>query len=99
MPTISLAWGAATGDVAGYKVHMGLATGVINNPLSGWPQDVGNVLSADVVVPDFNTDYFFEVRAYNSFGAEGSPTNEVLGRVDNIPPSAPGTLTVTGTGA
>jgi hypothetical protein len=98
MPSATLSWAASPGpNLAGYKIHHGTSSGVHNNPLTGWPVDVGLVLTHTLTGLNFNEDYFLAVTAYNPQGFDSAESNEVVVNVPNIIPGAPSTLTVDST--
>jgi hypothetical protein len=77
-PGLTLAWNAnqATGNsatsTAGYRVHMGSASGVYTQTT-----DVGNTTSCEVSNLESGTTYYFVVTAYDSAGLDSPPSNEV----------------------
>lgn len=90
MLNISLAWFASPSpNVAGYKIKTGSAPGVYDRV-----EDVGNVLTAKITDLDPAVPHYFAVTAFNAFGAESVPSNEVT---DNVAPDAPFGLRITET--
>lgn len=77
---LPIAWDVPTsGNVAGYKVHVGTAAGSYTTHL-----DVGNVTQYDISLPDTTTGkVYVAVTAYND-GTESSVSNEVIGVVGFI---------------
>jgi hypothetical protein len=71
--------------------------GVHDNPLSGWPIDVGNVTTYQVTGLTLDTDYYFAITAYNPQGFESGESNEVFVRVTNVIPAPASALTVLST--
>jgi len=73
-PLVNLAWNANTEpDLAGYKVHVGTASGVYTL----LNVDVGNVTSFTVTGLAPGAVYFFAVTAYDTSGFESGVSNEV----------------------
>lgn len=70
---VTLAWDPnPESDLAGYKIHYGLASGQYNTTI-----DVGNVIKVTVNDLDYGKQYFFVATAYNTAGLESDPSNEV----------------------
>jgi hypothetical protein len=62
-------------DVIGYKVYIGNESGIYTNYLN--PITISNTNTVVVPLTGFST-YFITVRAYDSFGLESVPSNEVM---------------------
>jgi len=71
--SVTLAWDADPDpDLAGYRVYSGTASGVYTQE-----EDVGNATTATVANLIAGATYFFAVTAYDIFGLESPPSNEV----------------------
>lgn len=76
--SVTLAWNATspTGSAAtnpiGYRLHMGLASGVYTQITT-----LGNVITVTVSKLVSGTVYYFVVTAYNSAGVDGPPSSQV----------------------
>jgi hypothetical protein len=74
----TLAWNAnlptssAATNTVGYRLHMGLASGVYTQITT-----LGNVITVTVSKLVSGTVYYFVVTAYNSAGVDGPPSNQV----------------------
>ena len=79
--TISLAWNANTGSVAGYKMHIGTTSGSYSQHV-----DVGLATTYAYGTATAGQLYCFAVSAYNSSAVEGPKSNEVCG-FSNAPPT------------
>lgn len=89
---VKVEWDANTEtDLAGYRVYMGLASGVY-----GQPVDVGNVTEHTVTLnPEVGTEYFFAVTAYDTSNNESGFSDEVSIFVpDQTAPEKPKSLIV-----
>lgn len=85
---MTLAWDANTEpDVSGYLLSYGTTSGVYTTTI-----DVGNVTSFPFSEPNPSIPYYLAVRAYNTAGAIGTYSNEVV-----TTPNPP--LTITGLSA
>jgi len=68
-----LAWNAnSEGDLAGYKVYYGTASGMYGAPI-----DVGNVTTATILNLTTGLWYYFAVSAYDTSGNEGPKSDEL----------------------
>ena len=88
---VTLAWDPSlSGNVTGYTVHYGTASGVYTGSV-----DAGNQTTYTVTGLTRGVTYFFVVRAYSPSGSS-APSNEVSGVSVNSPPTItnPGNLTV-----
>jgi hypothetical protein len=74
--TISLAWDASPGTVAGYKVYYGTSP---NPHLTGTSVNVGSQTTASIPSLTSGVTYYFSVTAYSAGGLESVPSNEVSG--------------------
>lgn len=98
MANAVLSWTASPGpNLAGYKIHQGPMGGPYNDPASGFPINVGNVLTYEVTGLAYNTGYYLVVTAYNPSMVESAPSNEVGVNVPNPVPAPPSGLTVVST--
>jgi len=90
---LRVAWNAsADSNVAGYNIAYGTSSGRYNKTLNA-----GNSTSATVPSLTPSTTYYFVVKAYNSFGLESLPSNEVAVTTPiNLPPSVALTSPQTG---
>ena len=71
--SVTLAWDADPDqELAGYRVYSGTASGVYTQE-----EDVGNATTATVANLIAGATYFFAVTAYDIFGLESPPSNEV----------------------
>jgi len=68
---VRISWQPGTGDVAGYKVYYGKASGDYDNVI-----DVGNVTTVDIGDLEY-TNYFFAITAYNPSGEESGYSEEM----------------------
>ena len=76
---VSLAWDRSSEqDIAGYRLHIGTASGVYTHHL-----DAGNNTSTTVTSLPPGDTFFFTVTAYNSNNAESGYSNEVSYSVPN----------------
>lgn len=91
---LRVAWDAsADSNVVGYNIAYGTTSGRYTKTLNA-----GNSNSATVGSLTPSTTYYFVVKAYNSFGLESVPSNEVAVTTPvNVPPSV--TLTSPQSGA
>jgi NADH:ubiquinone oxidoreductase subunit F (NADH-binding) len=68
-----LSWAANTdSDLAGYKVYMGIQSGLYGTPIA-----VGNVTTYQVTNLQPNTTYFFSITALDAAGNESLHSSEV----------------------
>jgi chitodextrinase len=85
---IRVSWDANTdtdGDLAGYRVYYGTATGVYNTPI-----DVGNVTVYDIGDLKESTKYFVAITAYDTSGNESEKSIEAsITTLDVTPPGVP----------
>lgn len=97
MPSATLFWSASpSSNVTGYKIHQSsVSGGPYTDPGSGFPVNVGNVLTYTIVSLAYETDYYLVVTAYTATGAESAPSNEVYIRILNPIPQPPSGLTAT----
>lgn len=97
MPSAVLSWTASpSASVTGYKIHQSAAPGgPYTDPGSGFPINVGNVLTYTLASLVYETDYYLVVTAYTATGAESAPSNEVYIRIANPIPAPPSGLTAT----
>lgn len=71
--SVTLAWDPSPdADVAGYLVYSGVVSGFY-----GLPLDVGPQTTATVSNLEEGVTHFFVVTAYNSWGLESDPSNEI----------------------
>lgn len=79
---VKLAWDPnSENDLAGYKLHYGLASGSYSTTIN-----VGNVTVYTVEnLPDGT--YFFAVTAYDTSSNESGYSNEVSDLLDTVPPA------------
>lgn len=78
---VSFAWNAnPEPDVAGYKLHLGDASGTYNQVV-----DVGNDLAISIDTLQSDTTYFCAVTAYNSAGLESPYSQEVVLSTGSVP--------------
>lgn len=79
--TITLAWHPSIGgEIAGYKILWGVRSGVYTSI-----QDVGNVTTAAVILPDDIPEFFLALIAYTPDGLQSVPSDELIYR----PPMPP----------
>ena len=84
-PAVGLAWNPSPDpNVVGYFLCWGLASDQCTNQLN-----TGSVTNATVGGFTTNTVYYFNVVAYDAFGQQAAPSNEVQYSITN-PPSATG---------
>ena len=70
---VKLMWDASTNTcVAGYKVCYGKVNSTVTNSL-----DVGNSLETAVANLTAGTNYFFQIVAYDVYGVESDPSNQI----------------------
>ena len=82
---VTLAWDPnSEGDLAGYKVHYGTASGSYSVHI-----DVHNVTTYTVTGLSDGQTYYFAVTAYNTSGAESGYSNPVSYTVPGSPPVTP----------
>jgi len=80
---VTLAWDAnSEADLAGYKLHYGIASGVYNQTVV-----VGNVTEHTVTGLNENTVYYFAATAYDMDDNESDYSNEVSYSVPGTQPS------------
>jgi len=78
---LRLLWDAASGEVTGYRIYYGTASGSHPNMI-----DVGNTTSFTVTGLESGTTYYFVCRAYNQYGESGdsdeitwsAPVNDII---------------------
>ena len=86
---VTLAWNPnPEADIAGYRLYFSKSSGVYPDP----PVDTGNVTTFTQTLP-YGFTYFTVVTAYNHFGLESLPSNEVTFTM--IAPGRPGGLLLT----
>lgn len=98
--TVQLSWDASNStDVVGYKIYYKAGTDGL--PMDGSeaeagpsPIDVGNVLSASVVLPD-GPRWYFRATAYDSAGYESALSNLAVSGL--LPPRSLRVVTTTTT--
>jgi hypothetical protein len=73
LPQATLTWNASYGDVAGYNLYYGEATGSYQNEISG-----GTNLSTTVTGLVFGLTYYFAVTAADVCGNESDFSNEIF---------------------
>jgi hypothetical protein len=89
--TVTATWDRNTDQsTAGYRVFVGTTSGVYP-----WSQDAGNAVSIPLTLS--SGSYYVVVRAYNTAGNLGPPSNEVV--VDLNPPGPPGGLSASTLGS
>ena len=91
--TVTLTWDAnPESNLAGYTVVYGTSPGAYSTTI-----DIGNTISYSITGLTSGTRYYFAVRAYNTAGATGQPSNEVNEIAGaTTPDTTPPTATVTG---
>ncbi len=91
MPAFAtVSWTASPG-ASGYKVHQGPMGGPYNDPLPGYPIDVGNLTQHTISGLSYDTNYYFAVKAYNANGDESLASNELNVNVPTMPVPPPPT--------
>jgi hypothetical protein len=84
-PTLALEWDAnSEPDLAGYRLHYGTQSGVYTVT-----RDVGMVTEATVSYLSEGVTFFFAVTAYDTFGFESLPSDEVSFAVPPAPSTPP----------
>ncbi len=89
---VTLSWNPSTDNigVTGYKIYMGVATGIYDSNI-----DVGDVTSYDLGDPTDVLTHYYVVTAYDAAGNESDYSNEVSYLyIDTTVPDAPTVLKV-----